>query len=150
MRNSNRSLDDIRIHVKFKLSALWASVMFCYIYGDYFLLYQPGKLQDMLAGRMAPFGPVTQGVLLGTTAAMTIPALMIFLSLALKAGLNRWTNIITGVLYSLFVLVTIPGAWAFYLFLGSVDIVLTMLIVWHAWNWPRHEAARPGAIPAGA
>jgi hypothetical protein len=39
-------LDDIKIHVKLKLSALWASVMFCYIYGDYFELYKPGKLQN--------------------------------------------------------------------------------------------------------
>ncbi len=30
------ALHDIRIHVRFKLSALWAALMFCYIYGDYF------------------------------------------------------------------------------------------------------------------
>jgi hypothetical protein len=31
--------DDIKIHVKVKISAIWASVMFCYIYADYFGLY---------------------------------------------------------------------------------------------------------------
>jgi hypothetical protein len=140
MKNAGKALNDIKVHVKFKISALWASVMFCYIYGDYFWLYQPGKLQDMLAGKMAPFGPTTQGVLLFTSISMTIPALMIFLSLALKANLNRWMNIVLGVLYTVFVLITMPGAWAFYLFLGSVDVALTALIVWHAWNWPRQEA----------
>ena len=49
-------LDDIKVHVKFKIAALWTSVMFCYAYGDIFWLYRPGKLQEMLAGRMPPFG----------------------------------------------------------------------------------------------
>ena len=135
------ALDDTKVHVKLKLSALWASVMFCYIYGDYFWLYAPGKLRDMLDGKMAPFGPTTQGVLVFTSVSMAIPAVMIFLSLALKAKLSRWLNIIVGTLYTIFVLLTMQGAWAFYLFLGSVDMVLTALVVWHAWNWPRREAA---------
>lgn len=32
-------LEDQKVNVKTKLSALWASVMFCYVYGDYFGLY---------------------------------------------------------------------------------------------------------------
>ena len=130
-------LEDVRIPVKLKLAALWASAMFCYIYGDYFLLYQPGKLQDILAGRMAPLGPVTQGVLLGTTISMVIPAVMIFLSLVVKPSLNRWLNVVLGLLYTIFVLLTMSGAWAFYLFLGTVDMILTLLIAWYAWTWPR-------------
>lgn len=139
-KKAGTTLDDIKVHVKFKISALWASVMFCYIYGDYFWLYAPGKLQGMLEGKMVPLGPTTQGVLLFTSVSMAIPAVMIFLSLALKASLSRWANIILGVVYTVFVLITMPGAWAFYIFLGSVDVVLTTLIVWHAWNWPRQEA----------
>jgi len=38
------------IDVRIKISALWASVMFCYIYADYFGLYVPGALQRMLNG----------------------------------------------------------------------------------------------------
>jgi hypothetical protein len=140
-KNAGTALDDVKVHVKLKLSALWASVMFCYVYGDYFLLYQPGKLRDILEGNMAPLGPVTQGVLLFTSVSMAIPAVMIFLSLALKADLNRWLNIILGVIYTVFVLITMPGAWTFYLFLGSADIVLTGLIVWYAWTWPKQRAA---------
>lgn len=135
-RNGEAVLDDIKVHVKFKIAALWASAMSCYIYGDFFWLYQPGKLESMLAGKIPPFGAVTQSVLLGTTVSMTIPAVMIFLSLWLKATWNRPVNMILGTLYSLFVLATMYGAWSFYLFLGSVDIILTSLIVWYAWNWP--------------
>jgi len=132
-------LDDIKVHVKMKLSALWASVMFCYIYGDFFGLYRPGKLQGLLEGRM-PLGPTTQGVLLGTAIVMAIPSVMVFLSLALKPVLNRWMNIIFGVLNTAIMLMTMPGAWVFYIFLGVVEVVLTALIVWYAWNWPREQA----------
>jgi len=140
MKKAATVLDDIRIHVKMKLSALWVSVMLCYIYGDYFGLYEPGKLQGMLEGKMGPLGPTTQGVLLGTAILMAIPAVMVFLSLVLRAKLNRWVNIILGVIFTVIMLITMPGAWAFYIFLGVVEVVLTALIVWYAWNWPRQEA----------
>ncbi len=140
MKNAGTALDDIKIHVKLKISALWVSVMFCYIYADYFGLYVPGKLRGMLAGRMAPLGPTTQGVLVGTSVMLAVPGVMVFLSPALKANLSRWLNIIFGALYTVIILITMPGAWAFYIFLGSVDVVLTALIVWYAWNWPKQEA----------
>ena len=133
-------LDDIKIHVKVKISALWVSLMLCYIYGDYFGLYEPGTLQSMLDGKMGPLGPTTQGVLLGTSVLMAIPAVMVFLSLALRPNPNRWMNIIFGVIYTVIMLITMPGAWAFYIFLGVVEVVLSALIVWYAWNWPKQEA----------
>jgi hypothetical protein len=133
-------MDDIKVHVRMKLSALWVSVMFCYVYGDFFGLYRPGKLQGLLEGRM-PLGPITQGVLVGTAIVMAIPSLMVFLSLVLKPALSRRVNIIVGVIYTAIMLMTIPGAWAFYMLLGVVEVVLTMLIVWYAWSWPRQDAA---------
>ena len=132
-------LDDIKIHVKIKLSALWASVMFCYIYADYFGLYVPGTLQSMLKGKIGPLGQATQGVLLGTSLVMAIPSVMIFLSVALKPVLNRWLNMIFGVIYTLIILITM-WAWWFYIFFGIIEVALTGPIVWYAWNWPRHEA----------
>lgn len=135
-------LDDTRVHVKIRISALWASLMFCFIYMDFFSLYQPGTLQDMLAGKMGPLGPTTQGILLGTTAMVAIPSVMIFLSLVLRPGLNRWLNIILGVLYTLISLSTIPGAWAFYISLCLIEATLAVLVVWSAWTWPRQDAVR--------
>ena len=140
MKKATTILDDIKIHVKMKLSALWVSVMFCYIYGDFFGLYKPGKLQGLLEGRM-PLGPTTQGVLLGTSIVMAIPSVMAFLSLVLKPVPNRWVNIILGVAYTAIMLVTMPGAWAFYILLGVVEVVLTGSIVWYAWHWPRQDSA---------
>lgn len=141
MKKNRSALEDLRVQVRLKLSALWASLMLCYIYGDYFGLYKPGKLQDMLQGQMGPLGPTTQGVLLGTAILMAIPAVMVFLSLVLTPGVNRWVNIVLGLVYTLIMLITMPGAWAFYIFLGIVEVVLSLLIVWNAWKWPKQVGA---------
>jgi hypothetical protein len=134
-------LEETRIPVKLKLAALWTSVMFCYLYADYFGLYVPGALQKMLDGIMQPLGPTTQNMLLGTSLMMAIPSVMIFLSVALRPIPNRWLNIALGTLYSLIILITM-WSWRFYIFFGVIEIALTGLVVWHAWNWPR--ASRPG------
>ncbi|MBW3565405.1 MAG: hypothetical protein KY459_11825 [Acidobacteria bacterium] len=147
-RSSAGALQDVKIHVKIKISALWVTLMLCYIYGDYFGLYKPRTLEAMLEGRMGPLGPVTQGMLLGTSVMMAIPALMVFLSLVLPPVVNRWSNIVLGVIYTIIMLITMPGAWLFYLFLGIVEIVLSLLIVWYAWNWPRHETTSDDSIEA--
>ena len=133
-------LEEAKVHVRFKLSALWAALMFCYIYGDYFGLYVPGKLQGMLAGD-GPVGPVSQGTLVATAVLLAVPGLMVYLSLALPATACRWLNIVLGAFYIAIMLMTMPGAWSFYVLLGIVEIVLGVLTVWHAWRWPKQAAA---------
>jgi hypothetical protein len=140
------AFEDIRVHVRFKLFALWSSVMFFYIYGDYFELYEPGSLQEMIAGRM-PFAAVSQGVLLGMAGVMIVPSLMPFLSLVLPVRLNRWLNIIFGLIYSLIMIVAFKSGWYFYILFGVIEITLTLLIVWYAWTWPKE--ASNNAAPTG-
>ena len=131
-------LEDVRVPTRYKLSALWTSVMFFYIYADYFELYVPGKLQGILAGQMVPLGPVSQNVLLGTAAMLALPSLMIFLSVALRASATRWLNIVVGVIYTAIQLAVISGSgWIFYVAMGLLETALTALIVWTAWKWPR-------------
>jgi hypothetical protein len=72
---------------------------------------------------------------------MAVPSVMIFLSIALRAPINRWLNIVFGVFYTcimvLIAFVSIAPWWTFYVFLAIVEAVLTSLIVWYAWNWPK-------------
>jgi hypothetical protein len=138
--NNGATFHDVKVHVRFKLFALWCSVMFFYIYGDYFELYQPGKLQDMLAGKM-DLGAISQSVLLAMAAVMIIPSIMPFLSLVLPVRVNRWTNIVFGVFYSVIMLVSIKGSWHYYVVYGLIEITLTVLIVWYAWTWPKQTLA---------
>lgn len=135
---ASTALDDIKVHVKLKLSALWAALMFCYVYGDYFGLYVPGKLKGMLEGN-GPIGPVSQGTLVATSILLAVPGVMVFLSLALPPGLNRWLNIVLGAFYTVIVLMTMPGAWDFYILMGFIEIMLTALIVYYAWSWPKRS-----------
>ncbi len=130
-------LQNVKVHVKLKLASLWASLMFCYIYGDYFGLFQPGNLQSMLNGQMGPLGHTTQAVLLGTALLMAVPSLMIFLSLVLIPAINRAANIALGVLYAVIMLISMPGAWTFYMVLGVIEVALCLAIIGYAWRWPR-------------
>jgi hypothetical protein len=129
-------LDDLKVHVKLKLSALWAALMFCYIYGDYFGLYVPGQLKGMLAGN-GPIGPVSQGTLVATSVLLAVPGIMVFLSLVLPPKVNRWLNLVLSAFYIVVMLMTMPGAWYFYILLGIIEIALGMLTIWYAWNWPK-------------
>ncbi len=130
---------DVKIDVKMKLSALWIALMLLYIYADIFSLYRPGHLEKMMEGRMGPF-PVTPGSLLTSSILMIIPAVMVFLSLTLKPKVNRWANIIFGVLYTLVNISNLIGeTWAYYISSGIVEIALTLLIVWYAWKWRNPE-----------
>ena len=129
-------LSDVEVPVRVKLSALWASVMFLYVYGDFFGLFKPGKLAEMQAGR-TPVGATTQGILVAFAVVMAIPSAMVFLSLVLKANVARWANILLGLLYSAIMVITIPGAWGFYVLLGCMEVALTLAVTWYAWTWPR-------------
>ena len=95
---------------------------------------------EVMAGRMGPF-PVTQASLLQASILMLIPAVMVFLSLALKPKVGRWVNIILGVLYTAVNIGNLVGeTWAFYILYGIVEMALTLLIVGYAWKWRNAEA----------
>lgn len=134
-KNTTRVLEDIRINVKLKLAALWTSFMFLYIYVDYFHLYMPGSIEDLLAGRVWEFD-VSQAFVLVALALGTIPVLMIFLSVALPAKANRWTNIIVAVVYIPYMLFNLIGVvWLHMIFAAVVEVVLLLLIIRYAWMW---------------
>lgn len=129
-------LEDVRVSVKLKLAALWASFMFLYIYVDYFHLYMPGSIEDLLSGKVFVF-EITQVFLLAGLASVTIPALMIFLSVGLPAKISRWTNIIVATVYIPYTLFNLAGeAWLHMIFGAAVEVVLLLLIIRYAWKWP--------------
>jgi hypothetical protein len=136
-------LDDLKVHVKTKISLLWISATLCYLYGDVIGFYKPGAIRSMLDGRMGFWGPLpaTQGLLLFIATVMAVPSVMVFLTLALSPTVSRWLNVIVGLIYTAIVLITMPSALDlyFYEFLSVVEVLLTGLIVWYALTWPRHQ-----------
>ena len=136
---TGRILEDVKINVKIKLSALWVTLMLLYIYADFFSHYNPGDLEEIIAGFIGPF-PVTQVSLLLSSILMIIPAVMVFLSLTLKPKANRRTNVTFGILYTVVNIGNLIGeTWAYYILFGIIEIVLTLLIVLYAWKWPKQE-----------
>ena len=133
-------LEDMKIGVKTKLSALWIAMMLLYIYADILSLFRPGQIEEMIEGLMGPL-PATQGSLFAASILMIIPAGMVFLSLALKPTVNRWTNITLGALYTLVNISNLIGeTWAYYILFGIVEIILTVVIIWFAWKWTNPES----------
>jgi hypothetical protein len=136
-KTPQNALEDIKVSFKLKLAMLWASLMFLYIYVDYFHLYMPGMIKYIQAGRVFKFD-ITQGFLLAALTSMTIPALMIFLSVALPAKVNRWANIIIAAVFIPFTLFNLVGeTWMHMMFGAVVEVVLLCLIIRYAWKWPR-------------
>jgi len=141
--NSNskkgKNLQDMKVDIKIKLAALWASLMFIYIYVDLYSLYKPGVIEDILKGIVWQFD-ITQGWAMGALVLMAIPSLMIFLSIILKAKLNRWINIIVGILYIIVAVGNVIGeTWFYYIFGTIIEFVILFLVVWFAWKWPTTE-----------
>ena len=134
------TLEDYKINTKLVLSALWTSVMFLYIYGDYFELYVPEKTAGLLSGRNMLNTPYK---LLAATVILALPALMIFLSLVMKPRWNKLINMSIASFLTLFTLLVGASSiseWRiFYVMLSLLESILTSIIVWKAWHWPKAE-----------
>ncbi len=132
-----KNLENPKINIRIKLSGLWVSVMFCYIYGDYFELYVPKKVEGLISGANMLDSPAK---LAAASFLLALPACMIFLSLALKPGWCRIVNIVFGLFYTLLMLfigLNSITAWlGYYVFFAFLEVVLTSLVVFYAWKWP--------------
>ena len=142
--NSGPVLEELRISTQVKLAGLWAAVMFMYVYVDIFGFFKTGLIKDILVGKAGGFD-ITQTWMLSMLMLMTIPALMVYLSLALPAKANRYTNIGLGAIFIFIAVGTAAGAsGAYYIFGSTVEAILLAQVVWIAWKWPKvpvHGAA---------
>ena len=121
------------IDVRIILSALWVALMF---------LYQQGDVQRIYAGDIVP-GETEVGEMMSpqmlwmiSALTMTIPVVMIILSLTLPYSLNRWANIIVAMLFFVYTLVGVsryPSAYDRFLLIVSLGV--NVLTIWYAWKW---------------
>ena len=132
--NATLETDQTAVSVRVKIAGLWTSLLFVFAYVDIFALFRAETLNDALAGKVHIFD-VTQTFLFLTTLYVTIPSLLIFLSLVMAPKINRWVNIVAAVVYA----ITIAGGmvgetWIYYLFGSAVELVLLGVIIWYAWQ----------------
>jgi hypothetical protein len=138
--NNNIPLDKAHVNIRIKLAALWAAVMFFYIYGDFFALYIPGHASKLVAGDTLLNSPIK---VFAASVLMSFPSLVIILTMMSAPALARWVNIIFGILFTaimvLIAVTSIPVTpeIAAYVFYAVVESCITLVIVRLAWKWPR-------------
>ena len=104
---------------------------------DILSLFIPGVTDELAKFSASAGASIPQLMLIGAVMG-NLAIAMIILSRVLKYGINRWANIIVGI-------VTIAYIWGgmssypHYIFIASVETLCLLLIVWFAWKWRNPE-----------
>ena len=133
---ADTTLDPAIVNVRIKIAALWTAMLFVFAYVDLFSLYRPDFRADLEAGAIAGF-TVNQAFLLGTTAYVVLPSLMVFGVLILRPRVNRIVNIALSIVYALTIIGSAIGEWNYYILGSAIEVALLAAIVYYAWTWPR-------------
>jgi Family of unknown function (DUF6326) len=136
---SPSTLEDVRVGVRPKISALWIAMLVLFAYGDIFGFFKPGQIEEVMSGEISGI-EITQGFLIAISVYIAIASVMIFLTLVFKPTMARWSNIVLAILYIVSIIAAAIGEDAYYLFLSAVEIAMLLLIVGHAWTWPRQSS----------
>ena len=129
-------LQPLIVNLRTKISALWTAMLFVFAYVDLFSLYRPDFRADIEAGEIAGFA-INQTFLLGTTAYVVIPSLMVFGALVLRPRVNRIANMALAIMYALTIVAGAIGEWSYYILGSVIEVALLAAIVYYAWTWPK-------------
>ena len=121
---------------------LWLFYVVTWLLVLMFSLLAPGIIDEIRAGKGVMGEPLTGGYLLASTILLLIPLVMAVLSLTLKDSVNRWANIIAGIVFTAFSLLNSFEALALkdlsvFAYMHLIDISMVVapaLIVWFAWK----------------
>ena len=123
------------VNVRLKISALWTSMLFVFVYVDLFSLYRRDVRADLEAGEVGGF-TVNQSFLLGTTVYVVVPSLMVFCALVLRPRVNRIANIALSIMFALSIIASAIGEWNYYILGSAIEVAQLAGIVYFAWAWP--------------
>lgn len=141
--NTPKPLDNAPLPVRARLAAAWTSFVFLYVYVDILNFYKPGVLDGILDGLIWRFD-ISSTLVTIFLVSVSIPALMVVLSMTLPARVNRVTNLVVAALlipYSLFNAAGATWEWAaFYGISIGIEVLLLAFILRSAWAWPRATA----------
>ncbi len=140
--SAGSQFEPLGVNARVKISALWASMLFVFLYVDLFSLYRADVRADLAAGELGGF-TIGQGFLVGITAYVVVPSLMVFATLVLPPQACRVANIGLGSLYALTIIVGAVDerSQVYYVVGSALEVVLLAAIVSYAWRWPRASTA---------
>lgn len=124
------------------LQTLWIFATLNYLYCDILALMDSSILKQFMTGNVGGIH-LTQGFLLGASILMEIPIAMVLLSRVLKYKLNRWANIIAGIIMTVVQFSSLffgSSPTNYYIFFSIIEITTTAFIIWYAWKWPNPES----------
>ncbi len=137
------NLQDVKVNLRLKLATLWTSVMFIYLYGDYFALYIPGQAGKLVSGETLLNSPVK---VFAASVLMAIPPAVIIVSVFAKSYYAKLLNIIFGIIFSAIMLliavtsIPVTPEVSAYVFYAILESVITIAIVRLSWKWPKTDA----------
>jgi len=120
------------------LSLLWIFMLLNYIYADIFTLsfnpvLRPGETVD-----------ITEGSALAFALLMETAIAMVLVSRLLTYRVNRWANIIVGIIQTALLSwsLTVATPTMFYVFFATIEIACLLFIIWYAWTWQSSASTR--------
>ena len=122
-----------KLDTKVILSTLWIVVMINMWKADILSLFIPGVVEEVARTSVSTGASIPQLMLIGAIMGQ-LGIAMIILSRVLKYGINRWANIVVGI-------VTIAYVWGgaaaypHYIFIATVETLCLLLIIWFASAW---------------
>ena len=120
---------------KILLSLLWIYLTVNYIYCDVFTLHLSKYLEAFLSGEVGGM-KITEEFLLVFSVVMQIPMIMIVLSRFLTFRLNKYLNIVTGIITTSIQTYTVTmGGTLHYMFFSFFEITTGLLIIYLAITW---------------
>lgn len=117
---------------KIVLSGSWTVILFNYLYGDLAMMMFHADNYLKITSRMSG------GIVLASAIFMEISIMMIILSLLLGYRMNRWSNIIVGIIFAAFPIVTLflgGTPPAFYIFLSIIEFMISIFIIVYSYRW---------------
>lgn len=123
---------------KIKVSVLWLFPLVAFLASAILMFLEPGVIEQIITGEVEGVELGVELLLVGAIIDVLGPLVMAFLSLALKNPVNRWLNIIVGVVYAVLEFITLvenlahPRAYSILMLIAAV--VAPVLIVWYAWR----------------
>lgn len=126
-----------KFDTKVLLSTLWIVVMINMLKADILSLNIPGAAEELAQTSVSAGASIPQLMLVGAIMGQ-LGIAMIVLSRVLKYGINRWVNIVVGI-------VTIAYIWGgmatypHYIFIATVETLCLLLIIGFAWKWTNSE-----------
>ncbi len=133
------------VTLKTRIAVLWIFMAVAMSAHVVLSVFEPGVIEQVASGKMQ----IGEEMFLFMALFWLIPLTMAYLSVTLKDLANRRANITLGILFTvlnifhlLFELMVQPSTHMVQpslhqLLIDGSTVVVTALIVWHAWKWPK-------------